>query len=76
MEVFDVKKYFWDVDFNSLDLQQHKKFILERILELGDDAAVKWMFENFSKNDIQHVLEHSRQISQKSRNYWNLILQK
>ena len=71
-----VKKYFWDTDFNALDLREHKHFILERILELGGDAAVKWMRENFTRDDMLDALEKSRRISPKSRNYWNFILHK
>ncbi len=69
-----VKKYFWDIDFQTLDLHEHKQFILERILELGDDVAVKWMRENFTHGDMIDALERSRRISAKSRNYWNVIL--
>lgn len=71
-----IKKYFWDTDFQTLDLREHKQFILERILEMGDDAAVAWMREHFTREDILDALEHSRRISQKSRNYWNFILSK
>lgn len=71
-----VRRYFWDADFNKLDLKRHKKYIIERILELGDDAAAKWLFKQFSKDDILDALGRSRKISKKSSNYWRLILNK
>lgn len=35
---------FWDTDPASMDLWNHKKFIIERILEFGDEDAYRWMF--------------------------------
>lgn len=71
-----LKKYFWDTDLERLDIKQHKRYILERILEMGDQQAVDWMFDNFSKEDILGVLKSSRRISKKSLVYWNLVLDK
>ncbi len=69
-----LKKYFWDTDFNALDAKKHKKYILERILDMGDDHSVEWMRRTFSKKDILGVLKNNRRISKKSLNFWNLIL--
>ncbi|HLD38456.1 MAG: hypothetical protein A3D75_01590 [Candidatus Levybacteria bacterium RIFCSPHIGHO2_02_FULL_37_18] len=68
------KKYFWDTDFNSLNIEKHKKYIIERILELGDDEAVKWLNNVFKKDEIINTLKTSRTISRKSLNFWNLII--
>ena len=73
---FNLEKYFWDVNFKNLDVKAHKKYILERILEMGDEQAVKWMEKNFSKEDTLEVLKKSRQISPNSRNFWNLVFTK
>jgi hypothetical protein len=65
---------FWDTDPSRLDLQQNKDYIIERILELGDEKAVRWLFSNYSRNEIRRVLAASRRISRKSANYWSLML--
>ena len=70
----NLKKYFWDTDFNALNAKKNKKYILERILDLGDDKSVKWMKSNFSKKDILETLKNNRKISKKSLNFWNLFL--
>lgn len=72
----NLKKYFWDVDFEILDAKRHKTYILERILEMGDESAVLWMKKKFSKEDVLNVLKKSRKISKKSFNFWNFILNK
>lgn len=69
-----IKKYFWDVDFKSLNLKENKKYILERILEMGDENAVNWMFKIYSKKDILETIKNNRKISLKSSNFWNFVL--
>lgn len=71
-----VKKYFWDVDTEYVDIREHKRYILERILELGDEEAVAWMRKNFSIDDIASTLDTTRNMSRKSINFWRLFLQK
>jgi len=65
---------FWDTDPVRLDLHNHKEYIIERTLELGDDKAVKWLFSLFTSDDIKKVLAASRRISRKSFNYWSIVL--
>ena len=69
-----LKKYFWDVEFNKIDLKKNRTYILRRILEFGDEKAVAWMWKNFKKTEIKYVLSHFRGYSQKSANYWALLL--
>jgi hypothetical protein len=68
------KSLFWDADVTGLDLQQNKEYIIERVLELGDEKAVRWLFSNYLRSEIRQVLTGSRRISRKSSNYWSLIL--
>jgi hypothetical protein len=46
-------KYFWDVEFKNIRLESHKVYILRRILEYGDERAVRWMWKNFKKSEIK-----------------------
>ena len=68
-----LKKYFWDVDFEKIDLKAHPQSILVRVLEYGDEKAVDWMKQNFTKDDIANVLFRLRGVSPKSANFWALI---
>ena len=68
-----LQKYFWDVDFSKLDQKLYPRFIIERILEYGDREAVKWMQENFDLNMIKTVLANSKNLSQRSANFWQLV---
>lgn len=66
--------FFWDADLSKLDLEKNKEAIIERILELGDEKAVRWLFSTYSLVEIKSVAEESRGLSAKSRNFWRIIL--
>jgi len=57
---------FWDVDVKSLDLRRHKKYVIERTLEFGDEAAYRWLFQSYSDEDIIEAVKTSRRISRKT----------
>jgi len=69
-----LKKYFWDIDFDKINLESRKTYVLKRLLEYGDEDAVDWMWKNFKKRDIKDTLSNFRGYSQKSANFWALIL--
>ena len=47
-------------------------YVVERLLELGDVPAVRWMLASFSPQEIIRVLETSRRLSTLSANFWAL----
>jgi len=69
-----LKKYFQDVEFKNIDLEKRRVFILKRILEYGNEQAVFWMLQNFKRLEIKNVLCNFRGFSQKSANFWALLL--
>ena len=71
----ELRKYFWDVNSAKLDLDVHKTYIIERVLDMGDEPAVAWLRRRYSKADILRVAESSRRLSVKSKNFWKLASQ-
>lgn len=69
-----LEKYFWDTEPKKLDIAKYKFYIIERLLEMGDEKAVAWLKKTFKQKEMFAVLQKSRKISGKSRNYWNLVL--
>lgn len=68
-----LQKYFWDVNFSKLDKKKYSFFIIERILEQGDEKAVRWLKRNFTLRQIKNTLYCSRNISPKSANFWQFV---
>lgn len=69
-----LKPYFWDVEFETIDFKKYRIYVLNRILEYGDESAVKWMWHNFKKSEIREVLSKFRGFSRKSAHFWAVIL--
>ena len=68
-----LKKYFWDTDFEQLDPDKNRSYILSRVFEYGDTKAVKWALQYFPQEDIKKTLRESRALSPKSGNFWALF---
>lgn len=67
-----LKKYFWDIDFKKLDISKSSVYVIERILELGDIKAIKWVLKTFKKELIKKVVMTRRGLSPKTANFWTL----
>ena len=68
------KKYFWDCDFEDLSMQKNAFFIIERILNFGDVDSVKWILSNTDRKMLVEVVERSRNLNKKTKNYWRIML--
>jgi hypothetical protein len=69
-----LKPFFWDTDLSKIDLKENSRYVIQRILEFGDEASVQWLFSHYSHEEIKRVLKGSKKISKKSRNFWTIIL--
>ena len=69
-----LKKYFWEIDFDKMEFEDRKVYILKRILEYGDEDAVRWIWKNFKGEEMKDVLCNFRDYSLKTANFWALIL--
>lgn len=68
----DFKKYFWDTNFTTLDINKNETYIIERLLELGDINELSWLNDAYNKDKIVQTLQNSRRISPKTGNFYSL----
>lgn len=64
------KPYFWDVDFSTLNLSKDPGFIIKRTLDRGDAKALRWILKYYPKEKIKDTVLTSRDLSQKTANFW------
>lgn len=64
---------FWDVDPKTIHPKRHARYIIERILDFGNDDEVRWMWKTYPKRLIKETLEQSRVIHEKSKPLWRLL---
>ena len=63
---------FWDVDPKTINPKKHAKYIIERVLDFGDDKEVTWMWKNYSSRLIKSVVDKSRVLMPKTKNLWTI----
>ncbi len=64
------KQYFWDVDFDKIDPQKSDQYIIHRLIDRGNDTAIRWLLKNYSKDAIKNVVATRRGFSPKIANFW------
>ena len=72
----EFRKFFWDVRIKDLNIKENKVFIIERLLNEGDEEAVFWLFRNYSSSEILNAVTKIRGLSLKTarcmQNYFDL----
>ncbi len=65
----ELKKYFWDTEYEKLDKEKNKRYIISRLYCYGDLKAIKWIKENYEDKDIEDVAINSRNLKPLVANY-------
>ncbi len=68
------KQYFWDVDFDKVDPQKSDQYVIHRLIDRGNDKAIRWLLKHYSKDLIKEVVTNRRGFSPKTANFWALLL--
>jgi hypothetical protein len=61
---------FWDTSLSKIHIKRNARYIIERGLEFGNMNAIEWLQKVYPLQTIIDVLNMSRIISDKSRNFW------
>lgn len=67
-------RYFWDVEVAKLNPQRRSQYVIQRLLEMGDVKAVRWVRRNFSEEQIKETVKKRRGFSPKTASFWQLFL--
>jgi hypothetical protein len=67
---------FWDCRPASIDLDDHAPLILERVLEYGSLASVRWALDVYGPDRIRDFLRArgARTLSRKTLSFWTVLL--
>ncbi len=68
-----IAKYFWGDDMSRLDIHNNSEYIIETILNIGNEDAVKWLFLQYDKALVERLLP-KLSLNKKSGNFWNFYL--
>ena len=68
-----ITRYFWGDDLQQLDFSKNKKYILQTLLERGNQKAIQWLFSILDRDSIKSMLPTIK-LSKKSAHFWNIYL--
>lgn len=66
---------FWDTNPEWIDTEKNAQYIIERVLDFGNDKEVRWLRNFYDHSLIKRVVEKSRSLRPETKNLWNLLLQ-
>ena len=71
-----IAKFFWDVDFSTVTWEQHRNFIVRRILQYGDLSSLRWLRLKMGDEGLRAwiVTHNGRGLNPRQVRYWALIL--
>lgn len=65
---------FWDTNPNNIDTRKNAQYIIERVLDLGRDREVRWLYHFYNKALLKKVVAKSRSLMPETKNLWTIIL--
>ena len=60
------KNLFWDINFDTIDFQHHRRFIISRILERGNWPDFKMLISFYGKEIVKREVMESRYLDKKT----------
>jgi len=71
----NIRSFFWDVDVDGISIVESAHFIIGRLMEHGDENALRFLLKNYSHDELVQVLKNNRAISRRSRIFWRFFLE-
>jgi hypothetical protein len=66
-------EYFWGDDLTDLTVNKNPKYIVQTLLDRGNNDALRWLFSTIDKQTIKSFLP-TLKLSKKSAHFWNIYL--
>jgi hypothetical protein len=66
-----IQSYFWGDNVDELNWSDHKKYIIQTLLEKGNTEALSWLFKQTTKKELQELLPQLK-LQPKSSNFWRI----
>jgi len=64
---------FWDVNSKNLDYQKDADFIIERVLNFGDEGDYKKIKKMYGLRKIRTAAKKINYINKKNINFWSIV---
>ena len=71
-----LRRWFWDCDFDGLTWEEHRDFVVRRILSVGTWDAIRWLRTKAGDSTVREWIEQhrGRGLSSQQLRFWELVL--
>ena len=59
----ELKKYFWDTEYEKLDIKKNMKYIISRLFCEGNLESIKWLKSTYTEEQIIETAKTSRRLT-------------
>jgi hypothetical protein len=66
---------FWDTNPRNIDAEKNAQYVIERVLDFGNDEEVRWLYHFYDKSLLKSVVAKSRSLMPETKNLWTLLLE-
>jgi len=67
---------FWDTNPKKIDVKKNAQYIIERVLDLGRDNEVRWLWKTYDKKLLRKTVTKSRCLRPETKTLWTILLEK
>ena len=70
----DVARLFWDTDPESVDLRDHRDYVMERVMSRGGWIAMQWLRGIYATEEMaDFLIRKGGRLAPRDLAYWSLI---
>ena len=66
---------FWDVNPKRIHPKRHAQYIIERVMDFGNDDEVRWIWNTYHPDTLRKAVT-SRGLHPQTKALWTLLLSK
>jgi hypothetical protein len=69
-----VRILLWEVEADTVDLERHRDYVMERVMARGSWEAMRWLRRAYSREQIaDFVTRKGKELAPRDEAYWALI---
>ena len=65
-----LRSYFWDVNFEELEVKTHTFLVIKRVLDKGNLHDIRWLVATYGKDAIKKVVMETKDLARPTGNFW------
>jgi hypothetical protein len=69
-----VSYLFREIDEKNINVNIHKNYVIDRVLENGDDRSIAWCLATYDRETLSDAVMSSSFITPSTANLWSLVL--